>query len=261
MNNSINKLNIDLNQSYNIYKKHKNIIVICAGDTSLHYKKKWFAKSRKYVLCVIYYGDDNIIENDYKNSSDIFIKNKGPKWSLIRQFLIKWKKWKTFNYIAFPDDDLDITVTKLNNLFKIGSKYKLNLYQPALIDNGPLYVKHNILKENKTCKLRYTDFVEIMIPIFSQYALKKSYKILTDRNIKSAWGVDYIIPTKILHKKNIAIIDSIPIKHTKPLGALNAQIKSSFYKTYNIDPEKELKYFLTKYKGRTYQQTVFKCIK
>ena len=77
---------------------------------------------------------------------DIFIKNKGPKWSLIRQYLIKRKKWKTFNYIAFPDDDLDITVTKLNNLFKIGSKYKLNLYQPALIDNGQLYVKHKILK-------------------------------------------------------------------------------------------------------------------
>ena len=179
---------------------------------------------------------------------------------MIRCVLIQWKEWKSFNFIAFPDDDLDISVSKLNKLFAVGLKYKLDLFQPALIDNGPEYVKHDILKIHPECKLRYTDFVEIMIPIFSKRALNKSYKILTDRNIKSGWGVDYIIPSKILNRHNIAVIDSVPITHTKPLGALDLQKKSSFYKTFNIDPEKEMHYYLKKYKARTYQQRTLKCI-
>ena len=56
-----NNLNITFNPSYHEYIKlnTKNLIIICAGDDSLHKKKKWFAKSRKYVLCVNYFGDKN----------------------------------------------------------------------------------------------------------------------------------------------------------------------------------------------------------
>ena len=142
----------------------------------------------------------------------------------------------------------------------MGDKYKFDLFQPALVDNGPNYVVHNVLKTNKKCKFRYTDFVEIMIPIFSIKALSKSYHILVDPKIKSAWGIDYVIPSKILHRRNIAVVDSISVIHTKPLGALNLQKLSTFYKTFNIDPEKELNYFLKKYKSRTYKGRTLKCV-
>lgn len=247
--------------SYKTYEHTQNLIIICAGDDSLHYKKKWYGKSRNYVLCVIYFGDNKEIESKYRETSDILVKNKGPKWSLIRELIITWKNWKQFKFIALPDDDLDISISKLNKLFLIGKQYKLDLFQPALIDNGPDYVKHGILKVHKDCKFRYTDFVEIMMPIFSIKALHKSYKLLTDPNIKSAWGIDYIIPGKILKRRNVAVIDCVPIIHTKPLGALNTQKKSSFYKIYNIDPEKEMWYFLNKFNLRPYQQKTLKCVK
>ena len=258
-NNKSNMLYI--NPSYKTYEKTHHLIIICAGDESLHYKKKWYGKSRKYVLCVIYFGDNKDIETKYRETSDILVKNKGPKWSLIRSVLMNWKNWKQFKFIAFPDDDLDISISKLNSLFELGQKHRFDLFQPALIDNGPEYVKHGILKVHNECKFRYTDFVEIMIPIFSIKALHKSYKLLTDPNIKSAWGIDYIIPGKILKRRNVAVVDSVPITHTKPLGALDLQKKSSFYKKYNIDPEKEMWYFLNKYHLRPYQQRTLKCVK
>tara|TARA_B100000212_G_C27216960_1_gene465545 strand:- start:10 stop:780 length:771 start_codon:yes stop_codon:yes gene_type:complete len=256
-------MNIKFNQSYYNYlnnKIHKNLIIICAGDNSLHKEKNWFSKSRNYVLCVNYFGDKNNKKNIYQKNCDVYIESKGPKWVIIRHILMKTKFWKNFNFVSFPDDDLDISVTKWNKLFQIGYKYNLNLYQPALVDNGPEYVVHGILKENKNCKLRFTDFVEIMIPIFSKKTLQKCYRILTDSMIKSGWGVDYIIGRKILKSKGIAVIDDIPIVHTKPLGHVDEAKKSSFYKTYNIDPEKELRYFLKKYKGRLYQQKVITCL-
>lgn len=256
-------MNVLFNQSYNDYmksSKKKNIIIICAGDDSYHHKKKWFAKSRKYILCVNYFGSKNNMKKNYRDECDIYIKSQGPKWVIIRNILMKTKFWKKFDFIAFPDDDLDITVTKWNKLFQYGHKYNLNLYQPALVDNGAEYIVHTHLTQHTECDFRYSDFVEIMIPIFSKNALKRSYKILTDSMIKSGWGVDYIISRNILRNKRIAVIDSIPITHTKKLGHTNSSKKSSFYKKYNIDPEKELKYFLNKYKGRTYQQHTLKCI-
>ena len=256
-------MNVLFNQSYNDYmksSKKKNIIIICAGDDSYHHKKKWFAKSRKYILCVNYFGSKNNMKKNYRDECDIYIESQGPKWVIIRNILMKTKFWKKFDFIAFPDDDLDITVTKWNKLFQYGHKFNLNLYQPALVDNGPEYIVHTHLTQHTECDFRYSDFVEIMIPIFSKNALKKSFKILTDSMIKSGWGVDYIISRNILRNKSIAVIDSIPITHTKKLGHTNSSKKSSFYKKYNIDPEKELKYFLNKYKGRTYQQHTLKCI-
>tara|TARA_B100000963_G_C22633491_1_gene676271 strand:+ start:45 stop:821 length:777 start_codon:yes stop_codon:yes gene_type:complete len=257
-------MNVLFNQSYNDYMKSSkktNIIIICAGDDSYHHKKKWFAKSRKYILCVNYFGSKNNMKKNYRDECDIYIESQGPKWVIIRNILMKTKFWKKFDFIAFPDDDLDITVTKWNKLFQYGHKYNLNLYQPALVDNGPEYIVHTHLTQHTECDFRYSDFVEIMIPIFSKNALKKSFKILSDSMIKSGWGVDYIIPRNILRNKGVAIIDSVPITHTKPLAHSNSSKKSSFYKKYNIDPEKELKYFLKKYKGRTYQQHTLRCIK
>ena len=260
-------MDIKINKSYEIFKKYKNLIIICAGDNSLHKKKKWFSKSRKYVLCINYFGDDKKVYNDYKKNSDIFIASKGPKWVIIRNILlnktINQKLLRLFDYIALPDDDLDITVSKWNKIFKIGEEYKLNLFQPALIDNGREYItkSHENLIVRPECKLRYTNFVEIMAPIFSKKTLHKSLKILCDKYIKSGWGVDFVIAERILNFKKIAVIDSVPMTHTRPRGKISNALRSSFYKTFQIDPFKEMEYFLKKYKVRKFREKTFKCVK
>ena len=147
------------------------------------------------------------IYDNYKRNSDIFITSKGPKWVIIRNILlnrkVNLKILRDFDFITFPDDDLDLSVSKWNKLFKIGKKYDLNLYQPALIDNGREYItkSHENLIVHPECKLRYINFVEVMAPIFSLKTLHRSLKILCDPNIKSAWGVDYVIVERILNFK------------------------------------------------------------
>ena len=59
-------MEVNINKSFNKYSKYKNIIIICAGDNSLHKKKKWFSKSREYILCINYFGDNTNIHKDYK---------------------------------------------------------------------------------------------------------------------------------------------------------------------------------------------------
>ena len=260
-------MEIKINKSYEEYLKYRNIMIICAGDNSLHHQKKWFSKSRQYVLCINYYGDSKEIHDIYKKNSDIFVASKGPKWVIIRNILlnrkVNLKILRDFNFITFPDDDLDLSVSKWNKLFKIGEKYKLDLFQPALIDNGREYItkSHENLIVHPECKLRYINFVEVMAPIFSQKTLHKSLKILCDPNIKSAWGVDYVIAQHVLNFKKIAVIDSVTMIHTRPRGKISNAMGSSFYKTFQIDPFKEMEYFLKKYKVSKFKQKTFKCIK
>ena len=251
---------IIFNPSCKSYAQTRNLIIVCAGDKSLHYTKRWFGKTRQYLLCVIYYGTDVKVRNKFCETSDIFFQMTGPKWTLIRLFLINTSFWKGCKFIAIPDDDLDISVSKLNKLFSYGKKYKLDLYQPSLVNNGPNYISYQLLVHNPNCKLRYTNFIEIMTPFFSQKAFSKFIDLLTDEKIKSGWGIDFIMAKRLKYKK-MAVIDAITVVHTKPLGMSKNALNSSFYKKFNINPYKELAYFLKKYHTKKFKPKTLKCVK
>ena len=52
--------------------------------------------------------------------------------------------------MAFPDDDLTLRVDQWNHLFALARTHKLDLCQPALVDNGPQYVKTRTLWPSRT---------------------------------------------------------------------------------------------------------------
>ena len=257
-----------------------SLIVLCAGDNSLHTPRNcnWLHLSRKYDVAIIYYGDQATVKASYEKDSDYFYAQRGPKWTLIRDFLLNQKHvWQTYNFVAFPDDDLKVAPTQWNELFEYGQKYQLDLFQPSLVDNGPEYIKHTLLLTQPQNVLRYVNFVEIMIPIFSQRALHKAVKanVLTDIHIQSGWGVDYVLSKTILphhkythssshsinrHTYQIAVIDAVPIVHTKPLSNTTQAKKSSFYKTFKIDPEKEMHYFLHAHHTKLFTPATLRCV-
>lgn len=267
---------------YNIKRptSMKNLIVLCAGDTSLHQSThgNWIQPLRTYDVAIIYYGQHTDIQQQYTNESDYFYTQRGPKWTLIRDFLSSQSHiWQKYDFVAFPDDDLEISVPQWNTLFEYGHTYRLDLYQPSLVDNGPEYIKHTLLVSQPQNQLRYVNFVEVMTPIFSQRALKQSVQknILVDKHLQSGWGVDYVLPQTILphhkydypplHHKNkntyqVAVIDAVPIVHTKPLSNTTHAKQSSFYKTFNIDPEKEMHYFMKTYHTKPFTPSTLRYV-
>lgn len=258
----------------------KHLIVLCAGDTSLHQSKHqhWTHSSKIYDVAIIYYGDTQSKKELFQQEADLFYHQKGPKWTLLRHFFMtQTQVWQAYDFVAFPDDDLKITVPQWNALFKIGSQYQLDLYQPSLVNNGEQYIKHTLLVSQPQNILRYVNFVEIMTPIFSQRALKQAVqkRIVIDSHLQSGWGMDYALPQTILpyHKYNypenhpinkntfqIAVIDTIAIEHTKPLSNINDAKTSSFYKTFHIDPEKEMAYVMRTYHTKPFTPSTLRCV-
>ena len=244
-----------------------NLVLVCAGNTSLHTTHGWASSPRTYDLCVVYYGTDNAVATKYRTDADHFVRYAGPKWTLVRHVLLSawWKQHRDkYAFVAFPDDDLAVTARQWDALFAIGHEHRLDLFQPSLVDNGPAYIKHTHLVTKPHTVIRYTDFVEIMTPVFSRKALSESVRrhVLTDPRIKSGWGVDYVLPQQVLPTSRgyrIAVVDAVAITHTKPLSVVNkAALASSFYRTYHIDPEAEMRYFLRKFRARARAPRVYR---
>lgn len=257
--------------------RRENLVVVCAGDQSLHQRSHchWAHASRTYDIATLYYGKETAKQKEYQTDSEYFHKDVNPKWTLIRNFLASCTHLHHYAFVAFPDDDLHITPTDWNRLFEIGRQHHLDLFQPSLVNNGPQYIKHTHLVSQPQNVLRFSNFVEIMVPVFSRRALNKAKGVLRDAHIKSGWGVDYVLPKAVLphyqynyppsHHVNhntyqVAVVDSVSITHTKPLGDSKQASKSSFYKTFDINPEAEMRYFMHKHKVKQFTPQTLRCV-
>jgi len=194
----------------------KNLVILCAGDNPAHL---FFedASERKYELLVLYYGDN---EEKFKNkfkTFDYFGSIKGYKFHIIKKYYNEnIKFFKNYKNILMPDDDIYLKTKNINDFFEIFKKHQLILAQPSLIG----YYSHAITLHRFEYFLRYTNFVEIMMPCFSSDSFSKCIGTFDISPI--GHGLDFLWP-KILGypDKKIAIIDEIVAIHSRKVGSGN----------------------------------------
>lgn len=189
-----------------------NLVIATVGDNSLH--KEWIKEKPNFELVLLYYGDDKEIAKSYISDTPHLYAAKGFKWWLIKSFIEDNLEWiSQFDYIWFPDDDIEINTQNINKLFDLTKKYQLWLCQPALLG----YVSHQITLPQVDYLLRYTNFVEVMAPMMSLDTVLK-LKDTFDINY-SSWGLDGVWHYLLGQPKDkVAVIDSVIMKHTKPQG-------------------------------------------
>jgi hypothetical protein len=200
---------------------NKNLVIVCAGDLSLH--NKWLDESKNFDLAIIYYGNSDEIASQYENHSSFFVKQKGHKWHMIKNFIKNnYNIIKNYNYFWFPDDDILSDVISVNSLFEINHNFKLSLSQPSLCG----YVSYEIEKKQPNTILRFTNFVEIICPVMD---FKTMMLLLDTFDLnESGWGLDYLWPKMLGTPTNkIAIIDEITVEHTRPVGGDYSRFKKT----------------------------------
>ena len=189
------------------------LVVVRAGDSSLH--RKWFVpdKARNWDLWVSYFGDEPEVMREQCNG---VFQQKGAKWPALYRLVAEHSD-RVFAYdaVLFIDDDMWLKFDKIDTLFDIFSRYDLLLAQPALTVNS--YASHLSVIQNTSFRLRFTNFVECMNPLFSREGLRRCYQSFNE-NV-SGWGIDYLW-TMLLGKPELAIsvIDAVAVEHTRPVG-------------------------------------------
>jgi hypothetical protein len=149
---------------------------------------------------------------DFDNSCHFFHEEVGFKLPIYKNFIEKNNILEKYNWIWMPDYDIEISKEDIEKLFKLSIEYNLNLSQPSLSHDS--YYSFDLLLHQANTKIRYTNFVEIMCPLFKSNALEKVLPSLITSY--SGWGQDYLW-AYLLEYKNIAIIDDIIIKHKKEI--------------------------------------------
>jgi hypothetical protein len=213
---------------------NKYLIISPVGDESLH--PEWVKEKANFDLVLIYYGDNELVaESNIKYTPYVYAA-KGEKYHLIKSFIKSNIKFiSNYTHIWIPDNDVLISTEDINKLFETATQYQLSICQPSM--NG--YISHEITKPISNSILRYTNFVEVLAPLFDLESLLKIYKTF-DLNY-SSWGYDYLWSYLLDYPKDkIAIIDDIVMTHTKPVG--------QNYSRFPVTPWEEMNELLYSYR-------------
>lgn len=192
----------------------RNLVVLRAGDESLH--PQWLGQGgrRDFDLLVSYYGKSI---GRYRADADLYEQRLGPKWPAIDE-LLRGSPELLDRYDAFwfPDDDLAADPESIDRMFAFFRAFELSLAQPALTQDS--FATWTTLRQDASSHLRYCGFVEVMAPIFSRAALRLCQPTFAES--RSGWGLDWLWPPLCRRAGlgRIAVIDATPVRHTRPVG-------------------------------------------
>jgi hypothetical protein len=194
--------------------RRRNLVVLRANAESLHgsWERDVSDKDRSWDLCISYYGsDDTFPPQDFAEYS--CLQNQDKKFTAVKKLMHRDSLLWNYDYVMFPDDDLQMKWSDLNIAFSICNEYQLQLAQPSLV--GP--VNYESCKQKPEFLMRFVTMVELMAPIFSNRALRACIPTFDLNN--SGFGIDYVWSRLVdgpLTK--IAVIDRVGIVHTRPTG-------------------------------------------
>lgn len=214
-----------------------NLLVVRAGDDSLH--PHWLGKGepRNFDLLVSYFGST---PKRYSKQCEIYHALPGPRWPAHHAIVSENIKFlQQYRRIGFACDDLEATPDTWNRTFDICDWYELDLAQPSVVG----HTSWDITQPQPASLLRYTNYVETMCPVFSRRALEKVRDTFSQS--VSGWGLDVLWSCLLPYPEyKIAILDNVQVVHTGPIrkGSLRPVLDA-----LGIDPVTEMKAVLSRH--------------
>jgi hypothetical protein len=189
------------------------LVVVRAGDTSLHPQWTDDLATRDWDLVVSYYGDD---PRRFRDDGALRLDDKGQKLGGLHSLLTREAFWRGYDYIWLPDDDVAIAQQDVSELFRQTAALDLALTQPAL--SWDSYWSHRVTLRHPSFRLRLTNYVEVMAPCFERSFLERCLPTFVES--MSGWGLDILWPRLLpARPRRCAVIDDVQMTHTRPVGA------------------------------------------
>lgn len=207
----------------------KNAVFVPVGKDSLH--RQLLKGDADFDLHLLIYDGSY---NKFCNDSDFVACDAGYKMDMTYRYLHRHLElFEKYEYFFLLDDDIVISTEDVNRLFSMMREYQLKIAQPSLVMSYYTY-KHTAF--HPFYILRYTNFVEMMMPCFSRDALKA---VLPTFEQKIRWcGIEMHWPVLVgSNHKDMAIVDAVSAKHTRPVQSWNSlsQLQQENYlKKHNL---------------------------
>jgi hypothetical protein len=209
--------------------KRRFLVVVRAGDRSLHPQWLAQAETRNWDLIVHYNGDD---PQRYPTSGDgmLRIDSKGPKWPALHALLNHTRDaWREYDYIWIPDEDLAARGEDINRMFDLMAALGIELAQPSL--SWESHASPVLTLHNPNFALRFSSFVEPTAPCFSRALLERVLPTFGETSI--GVGLGYVWPRFLQNAATqCAILDRIQVTHTRPADDQRAEMPEAIQLSY-----------------------------
>jgi hypothetical protein len=173
---------------------------------------------RSFDVAISYFGDN--VNRSFPEATYVH-RFKGGKWDGLYAFFKAFpESQRVYDYFWFPDDDIVASAQDIGALISLGRTYGLDLFQPALDNHS--YFSHLLTLRHPSFLLRYSNFVEIMVPVLSRPLLDKALPTMAET--RSGFGLDFLWAEMANalsdgdNIRNVAIVDAVCVRHTRPVG-------------------------------------------
>jgi hypothetical protein len=190
---------------------NRNLVIATSAKDGFYNSKDF--KPSEFDLALINFNPDEWNDDpSVYGSTKYYVKDKGFKHHIYKRFIEKYDILDQYDWIWMPDYDVHLDASEIDRLFTIAQDYNLNVCQPSLTHDSH-YSFHLVLND-PTKFMRYTNYVEIMCPLFKTEALKRVLGTFTITY--SGWAQDYLWARELNYER-FAIIDDIQASHVKPV--------------------------------------------
>jgi len=192
--------------------RKRHLVVCRVGRDSLH--RRWIGDpaTRSYDVWLDAWDDDAPWRGD---PARVSLHRNLPLCLGLSALAAERPEAFEYEAVFFPDDDIDMSAADVERLFAIRRELELDLLQPALREGS--YFSHMITLENRSFELRFTNYVEVMCPLFSRAAFAACLPVMAED--ETGWVSDSVWPRLLgVPRDRIAIVDAVAVGHTRPIG-------------------------------------------
>lgn len=196
-------------------KMNKRCLVIATVAKDGFYNTWSYSQSEVFDLIKVNFDPNGFNAKDIVfGSHDPFVyhEDTGFKHHIYKRLIEQRGLLDKYDWIWMPDYDVHLKKDEIERMFKIAQDYNLNICQPSLTHDS--YHSFPLVLNDPKKFIRYTNYVEVMCPLFKTEALKKV--LWTFTLTYSGWAQD-LIWARDLNYERLAIIDDIQAKHVKPV--------------------------------------------
>ena len=155
-------------------------------------------------------GKDESTYNKYAEKVDYILKRKGSKFQNFHYIYENHKDiLNKYDRFFILDDDIIFNVRDINKMFFLSKKYDFSICGPTFKKTERCKISHDITETKNKNQFRYTNFVEVNVPLFNRNALDRLMYYYDP--VLIGWGIDYLYiwANGKNNKESYALIDSV----------------------------------------------------
>lgn len=192
----------------------------------------WMGTSEVFDLILVNFNPEGFsVSNIPPPEPEYYYEDTGFKHHLYKRLIESRNLLDKYDWIWMPDYDVELEKSEIERMFRIAQEYNLNICQPSLTHDS--YHSFPFVLNDPAKFMRYTNYVEIMCPLFKTEALKKV--LWTFTVTYSGWAQDFLWARELNYER-LAIIDDIQATHVKPVESQYWQLPNGL----NADQELEI---------------------